>query len=75
MKFTPSFSISVGLGSLALLGAASAMVRAGVNPADDADKLKFFEAKVRPLLADRCYSCHSGDRTERRGFRWTRWKA
>ena len=60
MKFTLSFSISVGLGSLALLGAASAIVRAGVNPADDADKLKFFEAKVRPLLADRCYSCHSG---------------
>ena len=23
------------------------------------DQLHFFEAKVRPLLADKCYSCHS----------------
>ncbi len=24
-----------------------------------ADQLHFFEAKVRPLLADQCYGCHS----------------
>ncbi len=25
------------------------------------DQLKFFEAKIRPVLADKCYSCHSQD--------------
>ena len=62
MKFTLSSSLLIGFGSLALLGAASFVAQAkGENPANDADKLKFFEAKVRPLLADRCYSCHSGE--------------
>ena len=26
-----------------------------------ASKYEFFELKVRPLLLDRCASCHSGD--------------
>ena len=26
---------------------------------DDAKGIAFFEAKIRPVLADRCYSCHS----------------
>ncbi len=25
------------------------------------DQLKFFEAKIRPVLVDKCYSCHSED--------------
>jgi Protein of unknown function (DUF1553)/Protein of unknown function (DUF1549)/Planctomycete cytochrome C len=25
----------------------------------DADKIAFFEAKIRPVLVDRCYQCHS----------------
>ena len=29
-------------------------------PADAAD-LAFFEKKIRPLLIEHCYSCHSGD--------------
>ena len=62
MKSTRIFPFLAGIGSFALLGAASVIVRAGENPADEAAKLKFFEAKVRPLLADRCYSCHSGER-------------
>ncbi|MFM8215951.1 MAG: DUF1549 domain-containing protein, partial [Pirellula sp.] len=27
------------------------------------EKLEFFEAKVRPILVQRCYECHSGDQT------------
>ena len=52
---------AAALGSATLLAASAAVVRAGENPADAQAKLKFFEAKVRPLLADRCYSCHSGE--------------
>ena len=26
---------------------------------DDADAIAFFEAKIRPVLVERCYSCHS----------------
>jgi hypothetical protein len=29
-----------------------------------AEQLKFFETRIRPLLSDRCYECHSGDAGE-----------
>lgn len=29
-----------------------------------AQQLEFFESKVRPILVNRCYECHSGERTE-----------
>ena len=25
---------------------------------------EFFESKIRPLLVDRCYECHSGEKTK-----------
>jgi hypothetical protein len=41
----------------------SAAERPGSTPLADAqlprEQLDFFEAKIRPLLADRCYECHS----------------
>lgn len=38
-----------------------------VRAADDewtAEQLKFFEAKIRPVLVDKCYRCHSGEADE-----------
>jgi hypothetical protein len=32
--------------------------------ADDQAAIKFFEVEVRPLLAQHCYECHAGDRSE-----------
>lgn len=32
--------------------------------AEDADKLRFFETKVRPLLVAECFACHAGDKAE-----------
>ncbi len=62
MRYKPSYPLLIALSAAALLGAPSVAARAkGENPAIEADKLKFFESKVRPLLADRCYSCHSGE--------------
>ncbi|MBI5767901.1 MAG: PSD1 domain-containing protein [Verrucomicrobia bacterium] len=37
-------------------------------PAPNSDDLAFFESKVRPLLADRCYECH-GARKQKSGLR------
>ena len=34
-----------------------------VSPTD----LQFFEAKIRPLLADKCYKCHSKDADKVKG--------
>lgn len=31
---------------------------------DESEKLRFFEAKVRPLLAAECFECHSADKAE-----------
>ncbi|HET6406818.1 MAG TPA: DUF1549 domain-containing protein, partial [Chthoniobacteraceae bacterium] len=36
-----------------------AMPLAGFNESPTPDQLAFFESKVRPLLVDRCYECHS----------------
>src|SRR5579871_6572491 len=33
------------------------------------DGLDFFEKKVRPLLADRCFECHSPDKKVKGGLR------
>lgn len=42
---------------LCLLAAASRCVAA--SAADDAKAIEFFENKIRPVLAEKCYSCHS----------------
>jgi len=52
----PARSFSVPVVVLSLL--------AGSAPAKDKipdDQLKFFESKIRPVLIEKCYSCHSGD--------------
>ncbi len=37
--------------------------------APDAAKLEFFEKKIRPLLVDNCYNCHSADNKAAGGLR------
>ncbi len=37
--------------------------------ADEADRLAFFEKKVRPILASHCYTCHSADTKPSGGLR------
>ena len=36
-------------------------------PTPTAEQLAFFESRVRPVLADRCYSCHSAQSDEDQG--------
>ena len=35
----------------------------------EAGDLEFFEKKIRPLLAERCYECHSADKKQKAGLR------
>jgi len=46
---------------LILLPFAAAAVDAGKPAAPTASGLEFFERQVRPLLADKCYSCHGAE--------------
>jgi hypothetical protein len=49
---------------------AFAFLTAGAARADEKltpEQLQFFERKVRPVLAERCYRCHGEDAKKRRG--------
>ncbi len=37
------------------------------TPPPDKDGIAFFEAKIRPVLVDRCYSCHSAESKKVKG--------
>jgi hypothetical protein len=43
------------------------LVAVTAGPAAAAEDIAFFEAKVRPLLVERCYACHSQKSGKRRG--------
>ena len=40
---------------------------ASANPCIADERLDFFEKRIRPLLIEHCYSCHSADSTELQG--------
>ncbi|MES2789574.1 MAG: PSD1 and planctomycete cytochrome C domain-containing protein [Planctomycetota bacterium] len=66
MPFRPRLFSSL---SLALIAAAPAIASAQVTPRDDAAAIEFFEKKVRPVLVDNCYNCHSADTNSKGGLR------
>ena len=44
-------------------------VHADSVPAGEDAKLEFFEKKVRPILVDNCYNCHSANTNAKGGLR------
>ena len=52
-----------------ITAAAAAALALQASSAKDISKakLEFFESKVRPILAQHCYSCHGPDERERKG--------
>jgi cytochrome c553/mono/diheme cytochrome c family protein len=52
--------------ALVALLAVSARCHAAANPGD-AEKLAFFERRIRPLLAEHCYECHSSEAKKIKG--------
>jgi hypothetical protein len=58
----PSAAVIAGW-ALAACGLAALPARAD-SPAFPPEQLKFFEEKVRPVLANRCYECHGAKKQE-----------
>ena len=54
----PSWSTVGFVGSLGLVGIASAIPQVKQLPEATPDQAAFFEAKVRPVLVDNCVQCH-----------------
>jgi hypothetical protein len=52
---------SARVSSLALVLWALAAVSSQAAGADEASGLYFFESRIRPVLVEKCYRCHSGD--------------
>jgi len=71
MKFFPfvrQTAIPCGLGLLAWLPGTTTLAAAGpATPALASSDLQFFENKIRPVLADKCYKCHSKEADKVRG--------
>ena len=48
--------------------AASVLIVAAPLPSQQSGDLEFFERRIRPLLAERCFACHGPDAGSRRFF-------
>src|SRR5437762_6678580 len=46
------------IGALACLSFAAGLAQTAPPPAPAAEQTEFFEKRVRPVLAERCYNCH-----------------
>src|SRR5258708_7160380 len=51
--------IGSAIGLTSILTIALAIASASPGPVPDEKSVEFFEKKVRPLFAEKCYSCHS----------------
>ena len=58
--FMHLFSLLAGLGILTV-------VRGAVAAEPTAEGLAFFEKKIRPVLVEKCYKCHSANSEKLRG--------
>src|SRR6185295_6488186 len=52
---------------LALLSLGAFAQEKAPAPPADAEGIEFFEKKIRPVLADKCYSCHSSELRKTKG--------
>src|ERR1700753_1660329 len=59
-RHLPAFLI----GAIALV---SPVMAADLSPAKDPAGIEFFEKSVRPVLSERCYTCHSASAKEVKG--------
>jgi hypothetical protein len=64
----PVKTIAALLGMALFLGGASRLIAADEGvPKPDAEGIAFFEAKIRPVLVERCYQCHSAGSEKLKG--------
>jgi cytochrome c553 len=69
----PAFCLALTLGTS--VAAFSSQASAQQQDKPSAAQLEFFEKKIRPLLADNCYVCHSEHHKEAGGLRVDDYKA
>ncbi|GDY20903.1 xanthan lyase [Verrucomicrobiota bacterium] len=75
LKIHSVLAVSVLLGGLARATTAAAAPASAPAPAlapaaaPDAAGLEFFEKRIRPLLAEHCYECHSAEKKTKGGLR------
>ncbi len=50
-------------------GLVPSLLLAGPSPRDSAARIEFFEKKIRPILVNNCYTCHSADTNSKGGLR------
>src|SRR5262245_30715347 len=55
--------------STRLVLAGAALIASGAARGDVAGDIEFFERKIRPLLVERCYECHSEGKKIKAGLR------
>src|SRR5262245_53890636 len=55
--------------SFAWIAAVPLMAPGQTTPRDDTALLDFFEKKVRPVLVNNCYNCHSANTNSKGGLR------
>ncbi len=60
-KSSRSYALPAALASLLLFCPTAAPAEDGSSDAQRAARLEFFEAKIRPVLVEHCYSCHAAD--------------
>ncbi len=63
MPPTPRIPVAILFAALI----AGGFVRAEVKPAFAAEQLDFFEQKIRPVLVEQCYKCHSAQSEKLKG--------
>ncbi len=51
----------------AVVALAALFSSSALGQEDTAEQLAFFENKIRPVLADRCYKCHSAESDKLKG--------
>ena len=63
--------IAKQLNSFVLIALAGLPFTASAQPAapENSARLEFFEKKVRPVLANNCYNCHSANTNAKGGLR------
>ncbi len=66
MPFHPRLFVPL---SLALWAAAPTEMLGGPAAPEGAEAVEFFEKRVRPVLVDNCYNCHSADTNSKGGLR------
>lgn len=64
MRYSPPRAMILLLALFAVLGAGDAPRILAADPAISVEQERFFEQRIRPLLAEKCWKCHGAEKQE-----------